>query len=222
MSLGSPVSNDRHCWGFRQVASLPLPGRSFRRGWSTAEALDDGAASTMVRPMSEGIMLTPVARGTLLTQDERKARLEQALPQIRAALDGERDAVAIEATLACLLWETLTQTNWCGFYRRVSDRTLAVGPYHGTMGCLRIDFGRGVCGACARTREVQLVPDVSQFPDHIACDDRTRSELVIPVVAGGELRAVLDLDSPHLDAFSREEADLLVGLLADVFAEATF
>lgn len=172
--------------------------------------------------MSEGILLPPVARGTLLTVAERVARLEQAIPQIRAALEGERDAVAIEATLACLLWETLTQTNWCGFYRRVADRTLAVGPYQGTMGCLRIDFARGVCGACARTREVQLVPDVSQVPDHIACDDRTRSELVLPIVADGELRAVLDLDSPHLDAFARAEAELLERLVADVFAGATF
>lgn len=172
--------------------------------------------------MSEGILLPPVARGTLLTTPERIARLEEALPQIRAALEGERDAVAIQATLACLLWETMTQTNWCGFYRRVADRTLAVGPYQGTMGCLRIDFDRGVCGACARTREVQLVPDVSQFPDHIACDDRTRSELVVPVVARGEIQAVLDLDSPHLDAFDRAEADLLERLVADVFAGATF
>lgn len=172
--------------------------------------------------MSEGILLPPVARGTLLTTPERIARLEEGLPQIRAALDGERDAVAIQATLACLLWETMTQTSWCGFYRRVADRMLAVGPYQGTMGCLRIDFDRGVCGACARTREVQLVPDVSQFPDHIACDDRTRSELVVPVVVRGELRAVLDLDSPHLDAFDRAEADLLERLVADVFAGATF
>jgi L-methionine (R)-S-oxide reductase len=172
--------------------------------------------------MSEGILLPHVARGTLLPTPERVARLEQALPQIRAALDGERDAVAIESTLACLLWETLVQTNWCGFYRRVGERTLAVGPYQGSMGCLRIDFGRGVCGACARTREVQLVPDVSRFPDHIACDDRTRSELVVPVVVEGELRAVLDLDSPHLDAFDRAEADLLVRLVADVFAGASF
>lgn len=172
--------------------------------------------------MSEGILLPAVARGTLLPTAERVARLAQALPQIRAALDGERDAVAIEATLACLLWETLVQTNWCGFYRRVGERTLAVGPYQGTMGCLRIDFDRGVCGACARTHEVQLVPDVSRFPGHIACDDRTRSELVVPVVVGGELRAVLDLDSPHLDAFDRAEADLLLALVADVFAGASF
>lgn len=172
--------------------------------------------------MSEGIPLPPLARGTLLAAADRVARLDEALPMIRAALEGEHDAVAIEATLACLLWETLAQTNWCGFYRRVDERTLAVGPYQGTMGCLRIDLARGVCGACARTAEVQLVPDVSRFPGHIACDDRTRSELVLPVVAGGRVVAVLDLDSPHLDAFSRDEADRLERLLADVFAGARY
>jgi GAF domain-containing protein len=167
--------------------------------------------------MSEGIVLAPLARGTFLDAAARLARLEGALPQIRSAVEGETDAVALQATLACLLWETLVQTNWCGFYRRVEESVLAVGPYQGTMGCLRIDFDRGVCGACARTREVQLVPDVHAFPGHIACDDRTRSELVLPVVAGGELRAVLDLDSPHLAAFSRSEADALVVLVREVF-----
>jgi L-methionine (R)-S-oxide reductase len=176
----------------------------------------------MLRLVSEGILLAPIPRGTLLSNDERVARLREAVPQIRAALDGERDAVAIEATLACLLWETMIQTSWCGFYRRIDQRTLAVGPYQGTMGCLRIDYARGVCGACARTREVQLVPDVSRIADHIACDARTRSELVLPVVSRGELQAVLDLDSTHLDAFTMAEADLLQQLLADVFADAMF
>jgi L-methionine (R)-S-oxide reductase len=170
------------------------------------------------RSMSEGIVLAPVARGTLLAEADRLARLAEALPQIRAAVAGEDDEVALEATLACLLWETLVQTNWCGFYRRIADRMLAVGPYHGGMGCLRIDFARGVCGACATTGEIQLVPDVEQFPGHIACDDRTRSELVLPVLVHGDLRAVLDLDSPHRDAFSRREAELLEELLRDVFA----
>ena len=172
--------------------------------------------------MSEGILLPSVARHTLLPTSERIARLDEALPRIRAALAGETDAVAIEATLACLLWETLVQTNWCGFYRRIDERTLAVGPYHGTMGCLRIDLARGVCGACARTGEVQLVPDVTLFPGHIACDDRTRSELVVPIVIAGRVQAVLDLDSPHHDAFAREEADRLVALVADVFRTASF
>jgi GAF domain-containing protein len=167
--------------------------------------------------MSEGILLPYAPRGALLAEAARIERLEAAAPQIRAVVDGETDAVALEATLACLLWETLVQTNWCGFYRRVGPEMLAVGPYQGSMGCLRIDFGHGACGACARTRTIQLVPDVHAFPGHIACDDRTRSELVVPIVAAGELRAVLDLDSPHLAGFSQREATILAALVRDVF-----
>ena len=172
--------------------------------------------------MSEGILLPAASRGSLLAPHERLARLDEALPQIRAALEGESDAVAIEATLACLLWETFVQANWCGFYRRVDERTLAVGPYQGTMGCLRIDLGRGVCGACARTAQMQLVPDVRLFPGHIACDDRTRSELVLPIVSRDRVQAVLDLDSPHTDAFSLGEAERLAALMADVFRDVSF
>jgi L-methionine (R)-S-oxide reductase len=167
--------------------------------------------------MSEGIDLEDIPRDALLAPAQRLDRLRRALPQIRAVLEGETDAVALEATLACLLWQSLPQTNWCGFYRRVGPTSLAVGPYHGNMGCVRIEFSRGICGAAARTRTTQRVPDVHEFPGHIACDDRTRSELVVPVVAGGELRAVLDLDSPFLDAFSEKEARLLEGLVGETF-----
>ena len=168
--------------------------------------------------MSEGIDLPVLPRFTLLSEAERVARLGQALPQIEAALAGETDEIAVEATLACLLFDALPQANWCGFYRRTGDRLLTVGPYHGTMGCLRISFDRGVCGACARTGETQLVPDVHLFPGHIACDDASRSELVLPLVAAGRLRGVLDLDSPHVAGFSAAEARLLEGLLARVLA----
>ena len=172
--------------------------------------------------MSEGIELEAVERGTLLEEAARVARLKTALPQIRSVLADETDAVSIEATLACLLWDALPQTNWCGFYRRVGPRLLSVGPYQGGMGCLRIDFARGVCGACARTGEVQLVADVEAFPGHIACDSRTRSELVLPVLDhAGELRAVLDLDSPHPNGFSRAEAELLAALLRETLGRAS-
>ncbi len=167
--------------------------------------------------MSEGILLAKVARGTLLPEAERVARLREALPQIEAALAGETDEVALQATLACLLWETLPQTNWCGFYRRIEDRLLAVGPYQGGMGCLRIPFERGVCGACARTGATQRVPDVHAFPGHIACDGATRSELVLPVWIHGQVAAVLDLDCPHLDGFSATEAQILEDLLVRCF-----
>jgi GAF domain-containing protein len=167
--------------------------------------------------MADGIDLPPLARGVLLSEPERLGRLDRALPQIRAAVAGETDAVAIEATLACLLFETFAQASWCGFYRKTGPELLTVGPYQGPMGCLRIELSRGVCGACARTREVQLVADVEKFPGHIACDSATKSELVVPVVVRGELRSVLDLDSHSLGAFSRAEADRLAALLADVF-----
>lgn len=170
--------------------------------------------------MSEGIALPTLTRGTLLPEAERLARLQAALPQIHSVLDSETDAVALQATLACLLWETLSHANFCGFYRRVGPTTLAVGPYQGSMGCLRIDFARGVCGKCARTKEVQRIDDVHTFPGHIACDDKSRAELVIPVIARGEVKAVLDIDSPYLAAFSKAEADLLQALLTSVFDRA--
>jgi L-methionine (R)-S-oxide reductase len=167
--------------------------------------------------MPEGIDLPAVARGTLLPLSVRLERLDRALPQMRAALAGETDRVALEATVACLLFETFVQASWCGFYRKTGPELLTVGPYQGPMGCLRIDFARGVCGAAARTREVQLVPDVEKFPGHIACDSATKSELVVPVVLGDELISVLDLDSRSPEAFSREEADRLTAFLQGVF-----
>lgn len=171
--------------------------------------------------MTEGILLDRAARDVLAPESSRVARLHAALPQIRAVLDGETDAIALQSTLACLLWDALPQVSWCGFYRRVGASMLAVGPYQGTMGCLRIDFARGVCGAAARTRAVQRVPDVHAFAGHIACDARTRSELVIPVVAEGELRAVLDLDSAFVDAFGERESALLETLVQDTFDRPT-
>ncbi len=168
--------------------------------------------------MSEGILLPVLPRGVLLPEAERLARLDEALPQIRAAVEGETDEVALQATLACLLWHTLPQANWCGFYRRVGERMMAVGPYQGGMGCLRIPFERGVCGACARTERRQLVPDVQAFPGHIACDDATRSELVLPVWnRAGRLIGVLDLDCPLPAGFCGGEADRLQALLDGIF-----
>lgn len=168
--------------------------------------------------MSEGIFLPKLDRGTLLPPLERIVRLRAALPQILATVEGETDEIALEATLACLLWESLPQTNWCGFYRRVAERELAVGPYQGGMGCLRISFERGVCGACARMEALQLVPDVKVFPGHIACDDATRSELVLPVFdRAGRLISVLDLDCASPDGFCDGEAELLQALLHKTF-----
>ncbi len=168
--------------------------------------------------MAEGISLPPAAREVLFSQEEREMRLELARPQILSVCESETDAVALQATLACLLFETMVQTNFCGFYRRVAHEELAVGPYHGSMGCLRISFARGVCGACARTKTTQRVDDVHERSDHISCDSRSRSELVVPVLSeAGELRAVLDLDSPHVAGFSEGEARALEHLVGAIF-----
>lgn len=157
------------------------------------------------------------SRDTLAAAPLRVDRLREALPALQSVIEGETDAVALQASLACLLWDAMPHLSWCGFYRRVGESTLAVGPYQGTLGCLRIEFARGVCGAAARTLQTQLVPDVHAFEGHIACDARTRSELVVPVVAAERLRAVLDLDSVFLDAFCTEEAALLEALVRTTF-----
>jgi GAF domain-containing protein len=108
--------------------------------------------------------------------------------------------------------------DWTGFYRVVAPELLKIGPYQGGHGCLVIPFSRGVCGACARTGEVQLVPDVEAFPGHIACASSTRSELVLPVRNGqGSLIGVFDIDSDQPDAFTQEDAEQLTAILAQVF-----
>lgn len=171
--------------------------------------------------MAETFALPPAARGALLDDPALRARWALALPQIDAVLDGETDAVALQSTLACLLYAALPHATWCGFYRRVAPELLAVGPYQGAIGCLRIPFARGVCGAAARTGEVQRVPDVERFPGHIACDAKTRSELVVPVFDHeGTVRAVLDLDAEVPDAFSPWQAEALDALCRRVFSVA--
>lgn len=110
------------------------------------------------------------------------------------------------ATVACELHHAFPYYDWTGFYRAVSDDHLIVGPYQGTHGCLHIDVDRGVCGAAARTKETQLVPDVEAFPDHIACSSSTRSEIVVPVLTPDDrLLAVLDVDSDQLAAFDETD-----------------
>lgn len=118
------------------------------------------------------------------------------LEQARALLDGERDAIANAANLAALLWHTLPDLNWAGFYFVRGD-ALVLGPFQGRPACVRIAPGRGVCGAAAQRRETVIVPDVTAFPDHIVCDAASRSEIVVPLLAGPRLLGVLDLDSPR-------------------------
>ena len=142
-------------------------------------------------------------------------------PRITAVAEGETDAVALMATMACEVHHSDDRFNWTGFYRVVAPELLKIGPYQGGHGCLVIPFARGVCGAAARTGVVQLVPDVEAFPGHIACASSTRSELVLPVWNGaGELLGVFDLDSDQPDAFTEEDAERLAVILAKVFQNA--
>ena len=131
---------------------------------------------------------------------------------------GEADPIANMANVAALLWETLPELNWAGFYRNLGGE-LVVGPFQGRPACIRIPFGTGVCGAAAATLEPQCVADVHAFPGHIACDAASASELVVPIVRNGELLAVLDLDSPLKARFDSEDEAGCVRL-ADLLAKA--
>lgn len=138
--------------------------------------------------------------------------------RIRAVAEGEDDAIALMATVACELFHAFGEFDWVGFYRVTAPELLKIGPYQGGHGCLVIPFARGVCGAAARERRTQVVPDVDAFPGHIACASSTRSEIVVPVLdAGGDLIAVLDVDSDLPAAFDETDAEALEALMVAVF-----
>lgn len=138
---------------------------------------------------------------------------------IAALTEGEDDVVALMATVACELHHADGRFDWTGFYRVVAPGLLKIGPYQGGHGCLVIPFERGVCGACARTGEVQVVDDVDAFPGHIACAASTRSEIVVPVRdRAGRLIGVLDIDSDRAAAFGEVDARELTALMGAVFA----
>lgn len=130
----------------------------------------------------------------------------------------ELDAIARMATITSVLSRAFDHYFWTGFYR-VDGRRLVIGPYVGTVGCLVIEFGRGVCGTAAERKETLLVPDVEKFPGHIACDSRSRSEIVVPVLdRNGVLMAVLDVDSDRIDAFDETDREGLESICAKVFS----
>jgi len=141
--------------------------------------------------------------------------------EIAAVLAGEPNLTARMATVASMLAAAFDHYFWTGFYVVDPDKReeLVVGPYQGTLGCLRIAFGRGVCGTAARERKTQIVPDVDAFPGHIACDSRSKSEIVVPVVdADGRLLAVFDVDAEVTEAFDETDAEWLERILQDTFA----
>lgn len=157
---------------------------------------------------------------------DRGERYEAVFGRIHALLEGEDDWIAAMATVACELHRGFDYFHWTGFYRAVSPTLLVVGPYQGGHGCLHIPIGKGVCGAAARTRTTQLVPDVNQFPGHIACASSTQSEIVVPVVTpDGALLGVLDVDSNFPSAFNTTDQQYLEQLCAELgrqFQGATF
>ncbi|HEX4761572.1 MAG TPA: GAF domain-containing protein [Sphingomicrobium sp.] len=127
---------------------------------------------------------------------------------LASALEGlvadEPDPIANMANAAALIFETLPDVNWVGFYRNIGGE-LVLGPFQGRPACIRIQFGEGVCGAAAETRQVQRVEDVNAFPGHIACDSASSSEIVVPLLRDGELLGVLDIDSPKVARFTEED-----------------
>lgn len=144
-----------------------------------------------------------------LDSTDQPADRESLLAQALALLDGQNDRVANAANLSSFLFYTLENVNWVGFYF-MNNNELLVGPFQGKPACVSIPLGQGVCGKAAETRTVQRVADVHAFKGHIACDAATRSEIVVPLVAGEELIGVLDLDSPIENRFDEEDERYLV------------
>lgn len=151
---------------------------------------------------------------------DKAVAYEELATQLQALLSGEHDLIANAANMAALLFWSLPDLNWAGFYL-VEPRSgdLLLGPFQGKPACVRIALGRGVCGTSAAGRETVLVPDVHAFPGHIACDSASNSEVVVPIVRDGRLLGVLDLDSPQLARFDAVDARGLERLV-QVFVES--
>ena len=156
---------------------------------------------------------------TELPADKAAAYAELAA-SLRALLDGEHDLVANAANLAALLFWSLPQLNWAGLYLvEPASGDLLLGPFQGRPACVRIPLGRGVCGTAAARRETVVVADVHAFPGHIACDSASNSEIVVPILRGGRLLGVLDLDSPVHGRFDADDARGLEALVR-IFVES--
>ena len=150
-----------------------------------------------------------------ITQSSKPALYADLLAAADAVTSGERDAIANMANVAALIWEFVPDLNWAGFYRMV-DGELVLGPFQGKAASIRIPLGRGVCGVAAQSRATQLVTDVHAFPGHIACDAASASEIVVPLIHGGQLLGVLDLDSPKPARFDAEDQAGLEALCAHI------
>lgn len=151
---------------------------------------------------------------------DKRTRYAELAGEVAAVLDGERNVTARMATVASMLHHAFETYLWTGFYLvdPAKPDELVIGPYQGTLGCMRIPFGRGVCGAAAAERRTVIVEDVHAFPGHIACDARSRSEIVTPVFRrGGELIAVFDVDSDRIAAFDAVDAEGIEAILTATF-----
>jgi GAF domain-containing protein len=137
----------------------------------------------------------------------KQQQYENLLPQVQSVMDENADVIANMANMAAMLHETFGFW-WTGFYRVIGNE-LVLGPFQGPLACTRIAYGRGVCGTAWKERRTVVVPDVEQFPGHIACSAASRSEIVVPVVRNGEITAVLDIDSVRLDTFDQTDAEFL-------------
>ena len=135
--------------------------------------------------------------------------------QLESLLADERDFIANASQFSAFLFHQLDDLNWAGFYLNRNEE-LVLGPFQGQIACVRIPFGRGVCGAAAATRQTQRVDDVHAFPGHIACDSASNSELVVPLIKDGRLIGVLDLDSPRIGRFT-EQDQVGIEALAAIF-----
>ena len=152
-------------------------------------------------------------------QEPGSSPYKEARAQALALFEGERDATANAANLAALLFHSLPELNWAGFYW-LRGSELVLGPFQGRPACVRIPLGKGVCGTAAALRATIVVPDVNAFSGHIACDSASRSEVVVPVMRAERLLGVLDLDSPRVERFTEEDARGLEAIVRD-FVEAT-
>jgi L-methionine (R)-S-oxide reductase len=152
-----------------------------------------------------------------IAQTSKPELYNELAPQLSSLLEGERDLVANAANFAALVFHSLPDLNWAGFYF-VKAGELVLGPFQGKPACMRIAFGRGVCGAAATKRVTTIVPNVHEFPGHIACDMESKSEIVIPLIKNERFIGVLDLDSPQLSRFDEADAAGLETLLKILLA----
>ncbi|HUC85035.1 MAG TPA: GAF domain-containing protein [Candidatus Acidoferrales bacterium] len=148
---------------------------------------------------------------------DKRAGYRELAKQLSALLAGERDAIANQANAAALLFQSLPALNWAGFYR-LAGQELVLGPFHGKPACVRIAVGKGVCGSALARGQTLLVPNVHEFPGHIACDAASNSEIVVPLLLNGRPLGVLDIDSPILGRFDEEDQCGIERLAATVVA----